>query len=329
MNRRDILLAALSSAALVPFAGRALAAGTPFKAALGWLPNNAYAGEVIALTKGYFAEAGLDVELIPGGPSANPIQDLMGGAAEVAIGYAPQIMYSVAKGVPLKSFAASYQKAPLSFYSLKEKNINSVADWKGKRVGAAQSGVPQIKAVLAHNGLAFEDITFVQANVPALMQDQVDLVAAWPTNLGQIKPILEHPAGYNVQSIWDNGLQFQSNYYIARNDALASKSAELVAFLQAADKGWAWVADNIDEAAALLAEYAPALNAEAEAASLRVAIPEYIYTDETKTAGFGNVSADRWQATLDTYTKLGEVPAMKASDVHDGSILAAAKRTMR
>lgn len=38
-----------------------------------------------------------------------------------------------------------------------------MADWKGKRIGANQGVAAQVKAVLEHSGLKFEDITFIQA----------------------------------------------------------------------------------------------------------------------------------------------------------------------
>ena len=116
MNSYKIFATALTVA--VGVASSALAQAKDVTVQLGWLPNAAYAGEIVALEKGYFADVGLNVDILPGGPAANPIQELMGGSAEVVIGYAPQIMYSVNKGLPLKSFAASFQKAPLTFYSL-------------------------------------------------------------------------------------------------------------------------------------------------------------------------------------------------------------------
>jgi NitT/TauT family transport system substrate-binding protein len=330
----------LNRRALLRYAGSALvlsaASGLPARAEmrkvkvqLPWLPNASFAGEIVALRKGFFAEKGLDVELLPGGPSANPSQDLVGGTVDIAIGYAPEIMYGSSRGLPLRSFAAAFQKAPLTYYSLGEANIKSVADWKGKRVGGAPSGIPQVKALLRHAGLTFEDITYVQAQVPALMQDQVDVIGTWPTNVAQNQPILTHPGGYNTQSIWDNGLQFQSNYYIARTDTLDKDQAMLVAFLEACDMGWAWAADHPDEAINEVVAYAPALEADKELASLKVTV-DYIYTDETRENGFGYLSADRWQQTLDTYIAIGELPdGMTSDQVMDGRILAASARTKR
>lgn len=332
-NRRNFLHSmgllicfALTSLSSTP----ALAEMTKLKVQLAWLPNASNAGEIVAAETGIFEKYGLEVEFMPGGPASNPVQEVLSGTSDISFAYAPQIMYAVNSGLPVMSFAATFQKAPLTFYSLAETNIKSVKDWTGKRIGAAQSAIPQVKAVLAHHGMKFEDITFVQAQVPGLLQGQVDAVASWPTNVSQNQPILTHPGGYNTQSIWDNGLQFQSNYLIVRKDVLAEKGKALSDFLSAVSEGWAYAADNQEKAIEILVNYAPALEADKEAASLAVIVADYIYTDETETQGFGNISADRWQKTLDSYAAIGEISAdLKASDVFDDSILKMADRAKR
>ena len=329
---RQTLLSCVAacSAAATLLASSATADSEPLTVQLSWLVDAGSTGEVVALEKGYFADRGLDVELLPGGPTANAIQELLGGTADVAVAYAPQIMYAANNKLPIISFAATFQKAPLTFFSLGEKNITSIKDWKGMRIGAAQSAVPQVMAILDYNGLKFEDITFVQAQVPALMQDQVDVVAAWPTNTAALEPVTTHPGGYNTQTIWDNGLQFQSNYLITTKATLDEKADLLTAYVEALDAGWGFAADNPGEAIEILVGYAPALRPEKERAALDVMIAEYIYTDETSEFGFANVSSDRWQQTLDTYIAIGEIDsAMTYADVFDSRVLDAAQRTMR
>lgn len=335
MISRRSLLAALGILAVASFAegglvSPALAQEKQVKLQLAWLYNAASAGEIVALKKGYFAEKGLAVEILPGGPNANTVQETLSGVAQIATAYAPEIMYAANQGLPIKTFGAAFQKAPLTFYSLGEANIKSVADWKGKRIGAGQGATAQVKAVLDHSGLKFEDITFIQAQIPGLLQDQVDVVASWPTNVAQNAPILQHPGGYNTQSIWDNGLQFQSNYYIARSDLIESDGDMLAKFLEACDKGWAYAADHPEEAIDMVASMSSAIEKDKELASLKVIVADYIYTDETREYGFANISKDRWNATLQTYAKIGEIkPELTAEDVFDGRALAVAKRTKR
>lgn len=333
ISRRFLLttVGMLGIAAAIPAAlSSAFAEDKQVKLQLAWLYNAAAAGEIVALKNGYFAEKGLDVEIMPGGPGSNTVQETLSGVAQISVTYAPEVMYAANQGLPIKTFGAAFQKAPLTFYSLGEANIKSVADWKGKRIGAGQGATAQVKAVLEHNGLKFEDIIFIQAQVPGLLQGQVDVVAAWPTNVAQNAPILSHAGGYNTQSIWDNGLQFQSNYYIARQDTIEGDSDMLTKFLEACDKGWAYAADHPEEAIDMVASMSSAIEKGKELASLKVIVGDFIYTDETREHGFANVSKDRWNATLQVYAKIGEVrPELGADDVFDDRILRAAQRTKR
>lgn len=330
MKRRFFLSIAGAGAAAALTSMPAFAETTKITLQLPWLMNSGFAGEILAVEKGYFAEHGLEVELLPGGPGTNPVQELLGGTADIVIGYGPQIMYAANRQLPLISFGAAFQQAPLEFFSLGEKGIESVADWKGMRVGASQDAEPQVKAMLAHAGLSFDDITFVQAQVPGLLQDQVDLVAAWGTNVSQIAPIVAHPGGYNAQSVWDNGLKLQSNYYITRKDTMADRKDMLVAFMEAVDEGWAFAADHPEEATDILVSVVPALDHDNELATLKVITAQYIYTPATQEHGFGHVSSQNWEDMLATYAGLSEISdSIEVSDLFDPSILDAAERTHR
>lgn len=322
---------ALAGALALPASGPAAAQDKKIKFQLAWLPNSAATGEIVALKNGYFAERGLDVEILPGGPGTSTVQETLAGIADIALAYAPQIMHAANQELPIKSFAAAFQKAPLTFYSLGDSNIASIKDWKGKTIGAGPDAKAQVMAVLDHHGMTLDDITLVQAQPPALLQGQVDVVASWPTNVAQIEPIVTHPDGYNTQSIWDNGLEFQSNYYIARESMLEEDTETLVKFLEAVDQGWDFAAENPEKAIEMVTSMSEALDAEKEIASLKVTLEDgYIYNEDTRQHGFGNVDAERWQRTLDTYARIGEIDeGLSAEDVFDDRVLKAAERTKR
>lgn len=332
MVTRRLLLAAMATTAIAAsLPVSAYAENRKISLQLAWLPDNGTAGEFTALEKGYFAEKGLDVVILAGGPGANPVQETLSGVAEISIAYAPALMYAADKSLPIKTFAAALQVAPLSFYTLGEAGIESVADWKGKRVAAAQSAAAQIKALLHHAGLEWEDVEFLTGQIPALLVGQTDVVAAWPTNLTELAPLFAHPGGYNMQRIFDNGLEFQSNYYIAKTETIANDADMLAAFLEAVDMGWNYAADHPEEAISFVAKHNQALNQADEVAALKTALEGgFIYNGDTAELGFGNIDSERWQRTLDLYAEIGEVRAdLTAEDVFDGSILELADRTKR
>ena len=315
---------------LFSFLGTSNAENRKITLQLPWFANSGFSGEIIAMQNGFFAEKGLDVTILPGGPGSNTVQELVSGTADIALGYGPQVMYSVNRGLPIVSFAAALQKAPLTWFSRKGAGIETIKDWKGKRIGAGQGAIPFIKGVLSHHGMKFEDVTWVQAGVPGLLQDQVDAVAAWPINFAQMAPIRALPDCCNSQAIYDNGLPLQSNFYMVRKETLENDQEMLVSFFEAVQKGWEFATDNPEKTIEILIDYLPALKVDEQLNSLTATTSGYMYSDDTAKFGWGHISKERWQEVIDVYVSIGELKAsLSADDMFNDSILKAANRTKR
>lgn len=324
---RYILIILIS---LFSFLGTSNAENRKITLQLPWFANSGFSGEIIAMQNGFFAEKGLDVTILPGGPGSNTVQELVSGTADIALGYGPQVMYSVNRGLPIVSFAAALQKAPLTWFSRKGAGIETIKDWKGKRIGAGQGAIPFIKGVLSHHGMKFEDVTWVQAGVPGLLQDQVDAVAAWPINFAQMAPIRALPDCCNSQAIYDNGLPLQSNFYMVRKETLENDQEMLVSFFEAVQKGWEFATDNPEKTIEILIDYLPALKVDEQLNSLTATTSGYMYSDDTAKFGWGHISKERWQEVIDVYVSIGELKAsLSADDMFNDSILKAANRTKR
>ncbi len=308
------------------------AAPSPFTLNLSWLVDALSVGELMALTTGAFERNGLSVKIVPGGPSSNTVQEVVGGSADAAVAYAPQLMQARANGIPIRTFGAALQRAPLAFWSLGTANIKSIRDWRGKRIGAAPTVLPQITALLAGQGMTPKDVTVVQTgDVAALLQGQVDVIGAWELSVGQIAPIINHPSGYNVQRLWDSGVRFQSNYYIAREDRLNKDPDRYVAFLKSCDAGWAYAADHPDESIrTMIDKFASSLDFAQQRRSLEVALKGYVYGEQTTKNGWGYIDEASLQATLDQHFKLGIVSKQLAvKDIYDPRVFALARTTKR
>ena len=127
VTRRGFLRGSLTAAAL---AGSSLVAGrmpaasaqslSPVGLQLGWFANSQMAGDFTAIGKGYFKDAGLDVKIVPGGPSIDPVGVVASGS--VLVGNVASIGVLVSgrsRGVPLKAFATAFQRHPFAFFFLK------------------------------------------------------------------------------------------------------------------------------------------------------------------------------------------------------------------
>jgi len=136
-HRRQLLKAL----AVGPAAGL-LATGTASAAPLrhvgvqlGWVPNVQYAGEWVAMERGFFKANGLDAEILPGGPNALQAPVIL-AAGKVALGYSTwfPILDAVAKGNPIVIVGTVFARSPMGVLSLPKKPIRKAADLVGSRL---------------------------------------------------------------------------------------------------------------------------------------------------------------------------------------------------
>jgi putative hydroxymethylpyrimidine transport system substrate-binding protein len=121
-------------------------AGRPFDLALDFYVNPDHAGIYEALDRGYFADAGLDVQTkVPSDPSA-PIKQVASGQVDLAISYEPEVMLARAQGLDVVAVGTLVHGPLTSLISLPEAGIDSPTDLAGKTVVTA--GIPYQSAYL-------------------------------------------------------------------------------------------------------------------------------------------------------------------------------------
>tara|TARA_B110000483_G_scaffold42907_1_gene53417 strand:+ start:3408 stop:4409 length:1002 start_codon:yes stop_codon:yes gene_type:complete len=112
------------------------AALTPVQLQLDWFPEPAHGGFYQALTKGYYAEAGLAVEILPGGPGGRPTQKVASGQVPFSMGRSDDMMLAAAQGLPVLIVAALMQHDPQALLLHQDHPVNTFADLDGQAVMA-------------------------------------------------------------------------------------------------------------------------------------------------------------------------------------------------
>src|SRR5437867_1054246 len=135
VTRRAFLQGSMTAAAMGAGSGAVMAglgreanAQSPASVGLqlGWFANAQMAGDFTAIGKGYFKDAGLDVKIVPGGPSIDPVgvvasnSVLIGNVASIGV-----LVSGRSRGVPLKAFATAFQRHPFAFFFMKESGIKT------------------------------------------------------------------------------------------------------------------------------------------------------------------------------------------------------------
>ena len=148
---------------------------------LDWFVNPDHGPLIIAQEKGYFADAGLEVEIVaPADPSAPP-KLVAAGQADIAISYQPQLHLQIAEGLPLVRIGTLVATPLNCLVVLEQGPVKSLADLKGRKIGYSVAGVEEalLTGMLAPHNVKLSDIELINVNFslsPALMSGQVDAV---------------------------------------------------------------------------------------------------------------------------------------------------------
>ena len=199
MNRRGVLTgigatAGLASTGTFISVLPAQSAGAfKIRMQLGWLASNGILGEVMADKLGYFAEEGLELEIVPGGPNIDGVASVASGANNFAsISSSPSLMLARSAGLPIKCVAAGYQKHPFTYFSLTRNPIRKPQDMIGKKIGTQGTAQILLRALLAKNGISESQVEVIVmgSDMAALKSGRVDAVTGWQTNVGALLSLI-------------------------------------------------------------------------------------------------------------------------------------------
>jgi NitT/TauT family transport system substrate-binding protein len=129
---------------------------------LEWFVQGQFAGPIVALEKGYYKEAGIDIELLPAGPDIKPSVTVATGVDTFGLGHPNQIISARANSAPLVMVAQFGQKSASTYIARKDSGIKSIDDMRGHSVGLWFGGDEQeFLAMLNRAGIAQSDVTII------------------------------------------------------------------------------------------------------------------------------------------------------------------------
>jgi len=245
---------------------------------LDWFVNPDHGPIVIAEEKGYFAEQGLEVEVVAPADPADPPKMVAAGRADLGITYQPQLHLQVAEGLPLLR-VGTLVATPLNCLLVREDGpIHTLADLKGKKIGYSVAGVEEavVGALLKHAGLGLDDVELVNVNFslsPALMAGQVDAVIGAYRNFELNQMAIEGVPG-RCFYVEEEGLpSYDELIYVANRDTL--DKAKIARFLAAIEKATEFIVNHPEESWTIFAGTAPELDDELNARAWKDTIPRF------------------------------------------------------
>lgn len=266
---------------------------------LDWTPNTNHTGLYVAQEKGYFAEEGLDVEIV------QPPED--GADALVASGKAQfgvSFQDTMAPGVvgdnvlPTTAVASLIQHNTSGIISRKGEGMDHPAGLEGKKYATWDSPVEKatLKNVVEADGGDFSKVELIPSTVTdevsALESKSVDAIWVFYAWAG----IATEVAGLETDFFAFKDINPVFDYYtpvvIANNDFLESEPDTAKAFLRALKKGYEFAIDDPEGAADILCEAAPELDKDLVLASQEYLKDQY----KAEVDQWGYIDPKRWNA---------------------------------
>lgn len=313
-----VLIAALAACGTGGQAVPTQAAGTtltPVTFRLEWIVDGEHVCFFAALSKGYFREEGLDVQILEGAGSGTTANLIAGGSNDFGWADAGVVIKTINDGAAMQMVAVTFQRNPSVIVSLKSSNINRPQDLVGKSVGATAGEAPAqlLTAYLNANGVKPADVKIVNidpaAKVSALLAKRVDALVGYATS----EPVIaesQSPGQINVQHYADHGVVALSNAIVTSREMISSHPATVGAFVKAVQRGFQFCEQDPDGAAALLADRFPqSIKPEQAKLAVREVIAD-LHTDRTVGKPIGYADPQDWTDTLQTlqrYSGLAQV----------------------
>ena len=229
---------------------------------LKWVTQAQFAGYYVALDKGFYEDAGLDVTIKPGGPDIGPEQVIAGGGADVIVDWMPAALAAREKGLPLVNIAQPFKKSGMMLTCLKESGIKTPEDFPGHTLGVWFFGNEYpFLSWMNHLGISTEGgddgVTVLKQgfNVDPLLQKQAACISTMTYN--EYLQVLEagiQPDQLVTFKYEDEGVAtLEDGLYVLeenlKDPAFVDKMAK---FVKASMEGWKYAEEHPDEAAQII-----------------------------------------------------------------------------
>lgn len=274
------------------------------KLPLGYIPNVQFAPLYVAVEKGYFRKAGIQVEF---DYSFETDAVALVGADELqfAVVSGEQVLLARAQGLPVVYVAAWYQQYPVAVIAKTEQVISTPADLAGKHIGLPGlygANYIGLEALLFSAGLSDADVTLESIGynqVEALATDQVQAVSVYVAN----EPVQLRAQGYDVDEIKvADYMQLASNGLITNEKTIAENPNLVKRMVNALVQGLSDTIAAPDEAFEISKLYVPNLAESGESVQQEV-LARSITLWKTERLGFSD--AQSWENMQGTLLKMG------------------------
>lgn len=264
---------------------------------LDWTPNTNHTGLYVAQEKGYFEEAGLEVEIVQP-PEDGAVVLVASGKAQFGISFQDSLAAALAgdDALPVTAVASVIQhntsgiisRAGEGMDTPKGMENHTYATWNGAIELAT------LQEVVEADGGDFSKVELIPSTVTdevsALKTNSVDSIwifYAWAGVKTELEGLeTDYFAFADIDPVFD----YYTPVIISGNDYLEKNPETAKAFMEAVSKGYEFAIENPEEAADILCNAAPELDPELVLASQQYLADQY----QADAEDWGYIDAERW-----------------------------------
>jgi putative hydroxymethylpyrimidine transport system substrate-binding protein len=313
--RRSTLIAALAVVGALIATGCGEKSDEPtgepdqFDLALDFFINPDHAGIYMALERGYFADAGLDVKpRVPSDPAA-PIKQVAAGRVDLAISYEPEVMLARDQGLDVIAVGAIVQEPLTSLISLPDARIREPSDLEGKRVVTA--GIPYqtayLETILNDAGVDPDDVEQIDVGLNLLQPVLSGRADAMFGGFRNVEGVQLEERGENPRIVPVNRLgipDYDELVLVARGEQVAEDPETIRLFIAALERGTLDARDDPQAATDALLEASPELERKLTLAEVRETVPLFF---PPKGQPFGFMDPSEWLAFAGFMADQGQI----------------------
>ena len=275
---------------------------TQVRLQLNWQHQFEFAGFYAAKAKGFYRDAGLDVEILESVPGENSEQQVIGGKAEFGISDA-KLLLEQQKGNEVVVLAVIFQHSPVVLL-VPENGARSIAELRGKRVMMVAENT-ELLALFRKEGLREEDYVRVEPSYDAqdLVRGKVDAIQAYASD----EPDYLAREGFAFRTLRarDAGIDFYDLNLFTTARQLEQNPEQVRAFRQASLKGWEYAMEHPDEIMDVLQkDYTQKHSRE----HMRFQYQQMVPLIQPVLIELGYMNPERWRRIARTYASLGMLP---------------------
>ena len=293
-------------------------ADTKVQFALDWKFEGPSAPYCLAIDKGHFRSAGMDVEITPGKGSLDAIPKVATGAFPFGFADINSLIKFLDQnpGAPVTAVMMVYDKPPFAVIGRKSRGVSGPGDLEGSVLGAPppDGAWAQFPSFAKANGIDISKVKVEPVGFPTrepmLAEGKVDSVTGFSFS-SYLNLVRLGVPEEDISTILmaDHGLKLYGNAVIVNTDYAKNNSDMVKKFLVAIGAGWRDAIKDPKAAAAALVKRNPAADAALEQRRLQLAIDANVLTDYVKANGMGGVDSSRFAAAIEQLSETYEYKA--------------------